>query len=603
MADKRGFIWSDPDRYELHVGPLTFGSGAVRNAQPAPRIGHNPIAREAANVVAGRGLDPSTELMAAVPQVVGGAVGRTVFDAAKLAWSPVMMAAEQWGSPATKSGALGAYNEMDKWKNVLFPDVSKGAEPGAVGTDADGNQVPWQPKDSLLTALESMAMKPSDLAKAPARVAVDYTVGMGTMLPGGLSRPFDVAQEFYDEKLAPSNGGEGNEALSGVLELATLQGLKKPTLRQAAKAGRFDTGKRILAGDSVPGSIFGIPVIASGDQYTETDLDFFREHPEAGGYYDMGDGEGVEDGSPEGAPVQADMPRKARGEYGLRPDGTPKGSGWLGPVEIRKPDGSAGVMTEYSVGVQIDGKETSVPSLVPTLTPEEVELMRTDIVPNGKQVPLAIVEKAADFARKRIARGLSVWASEEDPKAAAFAKRNPTLFGHVKGFEKLRLEPYDDVGGKAIGYGAHTDLDDLPVTAETRFSEHMANMALARDLYKRRERLRATIPNWDRLSGGAKQALLDVSMGADNVLTEAKSKGLFKNLRSTTDPRLLNEYVKNHYYSYRNPDDANTREGLEARRIAGGKLFFGDTFSYEGKTWDENQNKFVPAEDGKGKTK
>lgn len=363
---------------------------------------------------------------------------------------------------------------------------------------------------------------------------------------------------------------------------------------------RFMNGRNFLATDRVSETIFGIPVVASKGQYTKADIEFFRRHPEAGGYYDMGDGESVEDGSPEGAPVQADVPQKPQGEYGLRPDGTPKGSGWLGPIEIRMPDGSTGVMTEYSVGVQINGKQTNIPSLVPTLTPEEVELMKTDIVPNGKPVPDAIVRKAADFARKRIARGLSVWAPKEDPKVTDFAKRNPTLFSHVKGFEKLQLEPYDDVGGKAIGYGAHTDLDDLPVTAETRFSKHMADMKLARDLYKRREILRATIPNWDKLSGGAKQALLDVSMGADNVLSAAKSKGLFKDLRSTTDSEQSNEYVKNHYYSYRNPDDANTKEGLEARRIAGGKLFFGDTFSYEGKTWDESKNKFVPVGGEKG---
>lgn len=183
-----------------------------------------------------------------------------------------------------------------------------------------------------------------------------------------------------------------------------------------ARGDRFMNGRNFLATDRVSETIFGIPVVASKGQYTKADIEFFRRHPEAGGYYDMGDGESVEDGSPEGAPVQADVPQKPRGKYGLRPDGTPKGSGWLGPIEIKMPDGSTGVMTEYSVGVQIKGKETHIPSLVPTLTPEEVELMKTDIVPNGKPVPDSIVEKAAEFARKRIARGLSVWAPEEDPK-------------------------------------------------------------------------------------------------------------------------------------------------------------------------------------------
>lgn len=46
--------------------------------------------------------------------------------------------------------------------------------------------------------------------------------------------------------------------------------------------------KNFLATDEVPDSIFGIRIVASEDQYTDRDLAFFREHPDAGGYYDMG---------------------------------------------------------------------------------------------------------------------------------------------------------------------------------------------------------------------------------------------------------------------------------------------------------------------------
>ncbi|KKN03162.1 hypothetical protein LCGC14_1110370, partial [marine sediment metagenome] len=54
-------------------------------------------------------------------------------------------------------------------------------------------------------------------------------------------------------------------------------------------------------------------------------------------------------------------------DYGQRADGTQKGTGFFG--ELQLPDG--GVATEYSVGVQLKskgGKETEIPSLVPTLT-------------------------------------------------------------------------------------------------------------------------------------------------------------------------------------------------------------------------------------------
>lgn len=75
---------------------------------------------------------------------------------------------------------------------------------------------------------------------------------------------------------------------------------------------RFSMSRNFLATDKVPDTIFGIPVISRKEDYTEADLRFFEEHPEAGGYYDLGeDEEGTpEDGTMEGAPVQADVPKR-----------------------------------------------------------------------------------------------------------------------------------------------------------------------------------------------------------------------------------------------------------------------------------------------------
>jgi lysozyme len=56
-----------------------------------------------------------------------------------------------------------------------------------------------------------------------------------------------------------------------------------------------------LATDKVPETLFGFPVVTK--DYTEEDLEFFREHPEAAGYYDLGD-EGEGDGDAE---EQADL--------------------------------------------------------------------------------------------------------------------------------------------------------------------------------------------------------------------------------------------------------------------------------------------------------
>lgn len=52
--------------------------------------------------------------------------------------------------------------------------------------------------------------------------------------------------------------------------------------------GRFRLMGNFLATDKVPDTIFGIPVVSRREDYTEEDISFFREHPEAGGYYDLG---------------------------------------------------------------------------------------------------------------------------------------------------------------------------------------------------------------------------------------------------------------------------------------------------------------------------
>lgn len=92
-------------------------------------------------------------------------------------------------------------------------------------------------------------------------------------------------------------------------------------------------------------------------------------------------------------------------DYGLRVDGTRKGSGYLG--ELKMKDGSGDVATEISVGVNIDGKETEIPALVPTLSESEVD----HLLKGGKPTD-EIVRKATEHARKRIAQGKSPFAND-----------------------------------------------------------------------------------------------------------------------------------------------------------------------------------------------
>jgi hypothetical protein len=95
--------------------------------------------------------------------------------------------------------------------------------------------------------------------------------------------------------------------------------------------------------------------------------------------------------------------------YGSRPDKTKKGLGYFG--ELERPDGT-GVMTEYSIGVPIHGEEMDVPTLVPTLTPDEIRLILH--MQDGDDMPRSIVHKAIDHAHQRLSEGKPIFATEED---------------------------------------------------------------------------------------------------------------------------------------------------------------------------------------------
>lgn len=102
------------------------------------------------------------------------------------------------------------------------------------------------------------------------------------------------------------------------------------------------------------------------------------------------------------------MTQPATPDYGKRPDGSKKGKGWLGAIDL----GDGNVATEYTTQVdevKINGKSIDFPTLVPTLTPEEIEMMKQVITSKGK-IPDQVMRKAIDHARKQIAANKSVFA-------------------------------------------------------------------------------------------------------------------------------------------------------------------------------------------------
>ena len=82
-----------------------------------------------------------------------------------------------------------------------------------------------------------------------------------------------------------------------------------------------------------------------------------------------------------------------------------KGRGYMGviPTSVGEP------MTELSSSFELDGQTIQHPLVVPTLSPQEIELLRM-----GGQPTPEIYQKAQQFALGRIQQGLSPFATPQD---------------------------------------------------------------------------------------------------------------------------------------------------------------------------------------------
>jgi hypothetical protein len=93
-----------------------------------------------------------------------------------------------------------------------------------------------------------------------------------------------------------------------------------------------------------------------------------------------------------------DTKAKSEKDYGTRPDGTKKGSGFLG--EIKTKDGK--VMTEKTASIDFGVGEMDIPLIVNGLSKEEI-----DVLASGKKPTKTIIDKAVNHAKKRMSEGLS----------------------------------------------------------------------------------------------------------------------------------------------------------------------------------------------------
>ena len=112
-------------------------------------------------------------------------------------------------------------------------------------------------------------------------------------------------------------------------------------------------------------------------------------------------------------------------DYGTRADGTPKGDGYFG--KLKRPDGR--VSTEISMGVNFDGKETEIPTLVPGLDKNERNyLLNSKLSPEMWNTPTGknIAQKAVGHARMRMDKGLSPFAQKGERSSGPLTENRGT---------------------------------------------------------------------------------------------------------------------------------------------------------------------------------
>jgi hypothetical protein len=98
-----------------------------------------------------------------------------------------------------------------------------------------------------------------------------------------------------------------------------------------------------------------------------------------------------------------------------RSDGSVKSArGFLGPV----PNQYGETMTEFSTDMEVDGKAIDIPTMVPTLTPDEIEVLKGMRSGGGwdmsDPVQRGIIIKAREHAKQRLKAGKNPFYQDDE---------------------------------------------------------------------------------------------------------------------------------------------------------------------------------------------
>ncbi len=248
--------------------------------------------------------------------------------------------------------------------------------------------------------------------------------------------------------------------------------------------------------------------------------------------------------------------------YGLRPDKTKKGTGFLG--ELKRPDGR--VSTELSIGVTFDGKETLIPTLVPTLDKDEIDyLLKSPTNSEIFKTPIGqrIMKKAIEHARSRITTGMSPFAQEGEKPAAPPSTSLPTGLGTVRKYPR-QLE------GKVPSLSARAPYHKVEVDEATGKTYHQYyDWDKEKQDYVKGGRKLAKLPGEGAKEGGVKPEKIKLIRQAlnerySNYINSVRGQNIpAKDIHNNLTPEQREGYSRILVFAEKHAEKLNPEEAID----------------------------------------
>lgn len=207
----------------------------------------------------------------------------------------------------------------------------------------------------------------------------------------------------------------------------------------------------------------------------------------------------------------------AQKDESLRPDGTKKDIGFLG--EFKTPSGKS--VSEYSIGVPINGKEMDIPTLVPTLTEEEKKYI-IDKAEKEEQIGRdaignSIVKKSIAHAEQRIKEGKSPFFSSSEKTSPFLQKAKERAEQGAPTVLSVKKETIKEVGLPSY---TPTKEEELKAPTQKQFEQQ------------------ALLPTYQ------KESALDISKKQTQVATE-RLKALDELIKTKKEAQSSYEKIRN----------------------------------------------------------